>query len=73
MSVEVVRKDIKNLHLAVYPPNGRVRVAIPLRLDDEPTFDRRQVLRLREKVKPGPRRREPVIVSWLDLAVTLDA
>ncbi len=35
MSVEVVRKDIKNLHLAVYPPNGRVRVAIPLRLDDE--------------------------------------
>lgn len=35
MSVEVVRKDIKNLHLAVYPPNGRVRVAVPLRLDDE--------------------------------------
>jgi predicted metal-dependent hydrolase len=33
--VEVVRKDIKNLHLAVYPPQGRVRVAIPLRLKDE--------------------------------------
>lgn len=33
--VEVVRKDIKNLHLAVYPPNGRVRVAVPLRVDDE--------------------------------------
>ncbi|HBY98801.1 MAG TPA: metal-dependent hydrolase [Chloroflexi bacterium] len=33
--VEVVRKDIKNLHLGVYPPNGRVRVAVPLRLDDE--------------------------------------
>jgi predicted metal-dependent hydrolase len=33
--VDVVRKDIKNLHLAVYPPNGRVRVAVPLRLDDE--------------------------------------
>ena len=33
--MEVVRKDIKNLHLAVYPPNGRVRVAVPLRLDDE--------------------------------------
>lgn len=33
--VEVVRKDIKNLHLAVYPPKGRVRVAAPLRLDDE--------------------------------------
>ena len=33
--VEVVRKNIKNLHLAVYPPEGRVRVAAPLRLDDE--------------------------------------
>jgi predicted metal-dependent hydrolase len=33
--VEVIRKDIKNLHLGVYPPNGRVRVAAPLRLDDE--------------------------------------
>jgi len=32
--VEVVRKDIKNLHLAVYPPTGRVRVAVPLRIDD---------------------------------------
>ncbi|MDQ6879836.1 MAG: M48 family metallopeptidase [Candidatus Dormibacteraeota bacterium] len=33
--VDVVFKDIKNLHLAVYPPNGRVRVAAPLRLDVE--------------------------------------
>ena len=33
--MEVVRKDIKNLHLGVYPPNGRVRAAVPLRLDDE--------------------------------------
>lgn len=33
--VEIVRKDIKNLHLAVYPPHGRVRVAVPSRLDDE--------------------------------------
>ena len=35
MSVEVVRKDIKNLHLAVYPPNGRVRVAVPTRVSDD--------------------------------------
>ena len=35
MPVEVVRKDIKNLHVAVYPPGGRVRVATPLRLDDD--------------------------------------
>jgi predicted metal-dependent hydrolase len=27
--VQVVRKAIKNLHLGVYPPNGRVRVAAP--------------------------------------------
>jgi predicted metal-dependent hydrolase len=33
--VEVVRKDIKNLHIGVYPPVGRVRVAAPTRLDDE--------------------------------------
>lgn len=35
MPVEVVRKDIRNLHVAVYPPAGRVRVATPLRLDDD--------------------------------------
>ncbi|WP_041718949.1 M48 family metallopeptidase [Desulfurivibrio alkaliphilus] len=33
--VEVVRKDIKNLHLGVYPPHGRVRVAAPLVVSDE--------------------------------------
>jgi predicted metal-dependent hydrolase len=35
ISVDVVYKDIKNLHIGVYPPVGRVRVAAPLRLDDE--------------------------------------
>lgn len=35
LTVSVVRKNIKNLHLAVYPPDGRVRVAAPLRVDDE--------------------------------------
>jgi predicted metal-dependent hydrolase len=33
--VDVVRKDIKNLHLGVYPPFGRVRVAVPPALDDD--------------------------------------
>ncbi len=33
--VQVERKDIKNLHLGVYPPNGRVRVAAPLLLSDD--------------------------------------
>lgn len=35
IDVEIVRKDIKNLHVGVYPPDGRVRVATPLRLSDE--------------------------------------
>lgn len=34
LSVEIVRKDIKNLHLGVYPPYGRVRVATPLPVSD---------------------------------------
>jgi predicted metal-dependent hydrolase len=35
VQVQVVRKGIKNLHLGVYPPHGRVRVAAPLRVSDE--------------------------------------
>jgi len=34
-TIDVVKKDIKNLHLAVYPPNGRIRIAVPKQLDDE--------------------------------------
>lgn len=33
--IEVVRKNIKNLHLAVYPPDGRVRVAAPLHMTED--------------------------------------
>ena len=35
IGVDVVYKDIKNLHIGVYPPMGRVRVAAPERLDGE--------------------------------------
>jgi predicted metal-dependent hydrolase len=35
INVDVVHKDIKNLHIGVYPPLGRVRVAAPAQLDDE--------------------------------------
>lgn len=35
IDVDVVYKDIKNLHIGVYPPMGRVRVAAPQRLDDD--------------------------------------
>jgi hypothetical protein len=33
--IDVVRKPIKNLHLGVYPPNGRVRVAAPATVSDD--------------------------------------
>ena len=35
LHVDVVRKPIKNLHLGVYPPHGRVRVAAPLSISDD--------------------------------------
>lgn len=33
--IEVVRKDIRNLNVAVYPPEGRVRVSSPRRVSDD--------------------------------------
>ena len=35
MEIEVTKKDIKNIHLGVYPPDGRVRVAAPKNTTDE--------------------------------------
>jgi len=32
IEVDVVLKDIKNVHLSVYPPTGRVRISAPLRM-----------------------------------------
>ena len=34
-TIDVVRKSIKNMHLSVYPPTGRVRIAAPSNIDDE--------------------------------------
>ena len=33
IAVAVVQKDIRNIHLSVHPPAGKVRIAAPLRLD----------------------------------------
>lgn len=33
MTVDVIRKDIKNVHLSVLPPQGKVRVSAPLTVD----------------------------------------
>ncbi len=35
IKIDVLRKRIKNMHLSVYPPTGRVRIAAPLNIDDE--------------------------------------
>lgn len=32
LAVDVVRKNIKNIHLSVYPPTGRVRISAPSRM-----------------------------------------
>jgi predicted metal-dependent hydrolase len=33
IKVDVEQKDIKNIHLSVYPPNGRVKISAPNRMD----------------------------------------
>lgn len=35
IEIDVEKKPIKNLHLGVYPPNGRVRIAAPFSVNDE--------------------------------------
>jgi len=35
ITVDVVKKDIKNVHLSVYPPAGDVRISAPLRMNLE--------------------------------------
>jgi len=35
LQVEVVNKDIKNLHISIMPPDGRIRVSAPLDMSEE--------------------------------------
>lgn len=35
IDVLVIRKDIKNLHLSVHPPEGGVRAAVPMHITDD--------------------------------------
>lgn len=35
IQIDVVKKDIKNMHLAVYPPTGRVRISSPENIETE--------------------------------------
>lgn len=64
LRVEVVRKDIKNIHLGVYPPLGKVRIAAPERMALEAIrlfaisklgWIKRQQLKLRGQARETPR------------------
>lgn len=68
LAVEVVRKDIKNLHLGVYPPHGRVRVAVPRRVSDDAVRlavigKLRWIRRQRARYEAQPRQSEREMVS----------
>jgi len=64
ITVDVVLKDIKNIHLSVYPPNGRVRISAPsrMRLDTIRVFAiarlgwiKQQQKKLQEQERETPR------------------
>jgi len=64
LSVEVIKKDIRNVHLSVYPPAGRVRISAPLRMDKDTIrvfaiaklgWIRRQQRKLREQERESER------------------
>lgn len=68
IDVDVIYKDIKNLHIGVYPPLGRVRVAAPERLDDEQVrlavIQRLSwIKRQREQLQTAPRQTEREMVA----------
>jgi len=61
---DVVHKDIKNIHLSVYPPSGAVRISAPLRMDldtirvfalSKLSWIRKQQKKLRDQVRETPR------------------
>lgn len=62
--VDVVHKDIKNVHLSVYPPSGKVRISAPLRMDTDTIrifaiskmgWIKKQQAKLREQEREAPR------------------
>lgn len=64
ITVEVELKDIKNVHLSVYPPKGRVRIAAPIRMDldtiriyaiSKLSWIKKQQIKFKEQVREKPR------------------
>jgi len=62
--IDVLRKDIKNVHLSVHPPAGRVRIAAPRHLSNDAirafaigklAWIRRQQAKLQEQERETPR------------------
>lgn len=62
--IDVVRKDIKNVHLSIHPPAGRVRIAAPAHLSADAIrafaigkmgWIRKQQTKLREQERETPR------------------
>jgi len=64
ITADVELKNIKNIHLSVYPPSGRVRIAAPVRMDLENIrmfaisklgWIKKQQTKLRNQVRETPR------------------
>ena len=64
IAVDVVKKNIKNIHLSVYPPTGQVRISAPLRMDIDTIrifaitklgWIKRQQNKLRQQEREAPR------------------
>jgi predicted metal-dependent hydrolase len=64
VSVDVVFKDIKNVHLSVHPPTGRVRIAAPARMRIEAvrvfaisklSWIKKQQIKLQAQARESPR------------------
>ncbi len=64
IDVEVTLKDIKNVHLSVHPPNGRVRISAPSRMSLENirlyainklSWIRQQQAKIRAQARETPR------------------
>ncbi len=64
IAVDVILKDIKNVHLSVYPPTGRVRISAPKRMSVDTIrvyavskldWIKQQQMRLREQERESRR------------------
>jgi len=64
IEVDVMHKDIRNIHLSVYPPTGTVRISAPLRMDldtirvfalSKLDWIRKQQKKLQEQERETPR------------------